>query len=246
MADISNYLKTMLLARFGRDVRQTIHDAINAVNSSAEGSAAAAETAKAAAERAKAGAETAKAAAERAKTGAETAKAGAETAKAAAERAKTGAETARTGAETAKAGAETAKTGAETARTGAETARTEAETAKAGAETARTGAETARRIAESYAVGTYGQVREEDVTDNAKSYSEQSKNNALLTQQYYEKTKQKGDDAINAINKAFDNINQGLPRFVINPKDGKLYCTPSRFTFVINRLTGNLEWGLTL
>ena len=169
MADISNYLKTMLLARFGRDVRQTIHDAINAVNSSAEGSAAAAETAKAAAER-----------------------------------------------------------------------------AKAGAETARTGAETARRIAESYAVGTYGQVREEDVTDNAKSYSEQSKNNALLTQQYYEKTKQKGDDAINAINKAFDNINQGLPRFVINPKDGKLYCTPSRFTFVINRLTGNLEWGLTL
>ena len=211
MADISNYLKNMLLARFGRDVRQTIHDAINAVNSSAEGSAAAAETAKAAAERAK--------------TGAETAKAGAETAK-------TGAETARTGAETAKAEAETARTGAETA--------------KAAAERAKTGAETARRIAESYAVGTYGQVREEDVTDNAKSYSEQSKNNALLTQQYYEKTKQKGDDAINAINKAFDNINQGLPRFVINPKDGKLYCTPSRFTFVINRLTGNLEWGLTL
>ena len=43
MANITSYLTSILNARFGRDVRQTIHDAISAVNNSAEGSAAVAE-----------------------------------------------------------------------------------------------------------------------------------------------------------------------------------------------------------
>ena len=54
------------------------------------------------------------------------------------------------------------------------------------------------------------------------------------------------NDAVQAINSAFENINVGLPRFVINPDDGKLYHTPSRFTFAVNYATGNLDWGLTL
>ena len=43
MADISSYVAKIKNARYGRDVRQSFIDAINAVNSSAEGSAAAAE-----------------------------------------------------------------------------------------------------------------------------------------------------------------------------------------------------------
>lgn len=46
MANISQYLKQILSARYGRDVRQSIHDAIDAVNTSATDSAAEAEKAK--------------------------------------------------------------------------------------------------------------------------------------------------------------------------------------------------------
>lgn len=53
-------------------------------------------------------------------------------------------------------------------------------------------------------------------------------------------------NAADAVSNAIDNINQGLPRFVINLEDGKLYHTPSRFTFVVNHVTGNLDWGLTV
>ena len=45
MANITEYLQKILAARYGRDVRQSIHDAIDAVNTSAEGSAATAEEA---------------------------------------------------------------------------------------------------------------------------------------------------------------------------------------------------------
>lgn len=43
MANISKYLEKILHTRYGKDVRQSIHDAIDAVNSSAEGSAEEAE-----------------------------------------------------------------------------------------------------------------------------------------------------------------------------------------------------------
>lgn len=78
---------------------------------------------------------------------------------------------------------------------------------------------------------------------NSKTSAE---NSAALSQEYYEKAKQAGDDAISAINGAIDNINQGVPKFWVNPEDGILYHTPSRFTFAINRVTGQLEWGLTV
>lgn len=88
-------------------------------------------------------------------------------------------------------------------------------------------------MAMSYAVGTKGSVREGDETDNAKKYSEQA-------QQYYERTKQASD----TINGVMDNINKEVPRFVINFEDGQLYHTPCRFSFSVNRNTGNLDWGL--
>ncbi len=45
MADITKYLQDILSKRYGKDVRQSIHDGIKAVNESAEGSADAAEKA---------------------------------------------------------------------------------------------------------------------------------------------------------------------------------------------------------
>lgn len=203
MANIESQLNRILGARFGRDVRQSLYEAIDAVNRSAEGSALAAETAQA------------------------------------------GAETAKRGAETAKAGAETARQGAETAQTGAETAQTGAETAKAGAETAQTEAETAKEAAKSWAVGMTG-IREGEDTNCSEFFSRQSQNSAALSEDYYKKTKQAGDNAINALNGAIDRINQNTPKFWINPEDGILYHTASRFTWVVNRITGQLEWGLTV
>ena len=246
MANITKQLEFIKTAQYGRDVRQSIYEAIEAVNSGAEGSAAAAERSKTAAETAKAGAESSAAAAERSKTAAETAKAGAESSAAAAERSKTAAETAKAGAESSAAAAERSKTAAETAKVGAEGSAAAAERSKTAAETAQIESQENAKMSESWARGSGGEVREGDETDNSEFYSRQSHNSAELSKYYYQKTKQTGDNAINAINNAMNNINQGLPRFVINPKDGKLYCTPSRFTFVINRLTGNLEWGLTL
>ena len=217
MANIESQLNRILGARFGRDVRQSLYEAIDAVNRSAEGSALAAETAQA----------------------------GAETAKAGAEAARQGAETAQTGAETAKAGAEAARQGAETAQTGAETAKAGAEAARQGAETAQTEAETAKEAAKSWAVGMTG-IREGEDTNCSEFFSRQSQNSAALSEDYYKKTKQAGDNAINALNGAIDRINQNTPKFWINPEDGILYHTASRFTWVVNRITGQLEWGLTV
>ncbi len=100
--------------------------------------------------------------------------------------------------------------------------------------------------ARSWAVGSGGTVREGDETDNSEFYSRQSHDSAELSKDYYQKTKQAGDNAINAINNAMNNINQGVPKFWINPNDGILYHTPSRFAWRVNRTTGQLEWGLAV
>ena len=93
-------------------------------------------------------------------------------------------------------------------------------------------------LSKSWAVGGTG-TRDGEDTDNSKYYSQQSKLHS-------EKAKQVSDDAVQAINNAFNSVNKGLPKFKINFDDGKLYHTPSRFTFIVNRETGNLDWGLTL
>lgn len=99
-------------------------------------------------------------------------------------------------------------------------------------------------MARSYAVGTGGEVRQEDATDNSEFYCRQSHTNAALSENYYQKTKQAGEDAMKSLNAAMDNINKDVPKFWVNPEDGKLYHTPSRFTFLVNPVTGQLEWGL--
>lgn len=99
-------------------------------------------------------------------------------------------------------------------------------------------------MARSYAVGTGGEVRQEDATDNSEFYCRQSHMNAALSENYYQKTKQAGEDAMKSLNAAMDNINKDVPKFWVNPEDGKLYHTPSRFTFLVNPVTGQLEWGL--
>lgn len=124
-----------------------------------------------------------------------------------------------------------------------------AEAARKSASTASTAAYQAVNMADaarSWARGSGGEVREGDETDNSEFYSRQSHNSAELSKDYYQKTKQTGDNAINAINNAMNNINQGIPKFWINPNDGKLYHTPSRFIWRINRTTGQLEWGLAV
>ncbi len=100
-------------------------------------------------------------------------------------------------------------------------------------------------LAESWAVGRTG-IREGENTDCSEYYSKQSQNSAALSEDYYKKTKQAGDNAINTLNGAIDRINQNVPKFWINPEDGILYHTASRFTWVVNKTTGQLEWGLTV
>ncbi len=99
-------------------------------------------------------------------------------------------------------------------------------------------------MARSYAVGSGGEVRQEDATDNSEFYCRQSPTNAALSENYYQKTKQAGEDAMKSLNAAMDNINKDVPKFWVNPEDGKLYHTPSRFKFWVNPVTGQLEWGL--
>ncbi len=89
-------------------------------------------------------------------------------------------------------------------------------------------------------------IREGEDTNCSEFFSRQSQNSAALSEDYYKKTKQAGDNAINALNGAIDRINQNTPKFWINPEDGILYHTASRFTWVVNRITGQLEWGLTV
>lgn len=99
-------------------------------------------------------------------------------------------------------------------------------------------------MAESYAIGTGGRVRENDATDNSKYYSEQSQNSASLSQEYYEKTKETGDNAIDTINGAIDNINLGIPRFWVDMDTMCLMYSGGRFDFHVQN--GFLYWGLAL
>ena len=134
---------------------------------------------------------------------------------------------------------------AEPAHGRAETAQAAAETAQARAETAQEMAEIGATLTKSWANGKAG-VREGEETNNSEFFSKQSQNSAALSEDYYHKTKQAGENAINTLNGAIDRINQNVPKFWINPEDGILYHTPSRFTWIINRTTGQLEWGLTV
>jgi len=101
-------------------------------------------------------------------------------------------------------------------------------------------------LSKSWAVGTSDTVRDGDSIDNSQYYSNQSQNSAALSREYYEKTERAGNDIINTINNSLDNISKGLPAFGINFDDGCLYYSGTRFAFMVNTATGNLDWGLTV
>lgn len=88
-------------------------------------------------------------------------------------------------------------------------------------------------LSKSYAVGTEGQVRENDMTDNSKYYSEQSKLNA-----------ERAENASNTVNNTINNINLGIPNFWVDINTMCLMYSGGRFDFQVNN--GNLLWGLTI
>lgn len=117
-------------------------------------------------------------------------------------------------------------------------ASTSAESASGSAELA----ENYSNISKSYAVGTGGEIRENDDSDNSKYYSEQSKNSADISATYLEKVEQAGEDALNMINDALDIM---APNFVVDLETGHLLYDGGRFDFEVNK-NGHLMWGIVV
>lgn len=97
-------------------------------------------------------------------------------------------------------------------------------------------------LSKSYAVGTEGQVRPDDETDNAKAYSKKSKESADVAAEYLTKVEKAGEDAIDAIQNALD---IDAPNFVLDLTTGHLMYSGVRFVFNVNN-SGHLEWGLAV
>lgn len=96
-------------------------------------------------------------------------------------------------------------------------------------------------LSKSYAVGTGGQTRPNDADDNAKAYSEKSKESADVAAEYLTKVEKAGEDAVNAIQDALD---VDKPKFIYNFETGILYCESTRFVFTLEN--GILSWGLAV
>lgn len=94
-------------------------------------------------------------------------------------------------------------------------------------------------LSKSYAVGTEGQVREGDVTDNSKYYSEQSKASADTSKTYLTKVEQAGDDAVDKINDALALVK---PDFVVDIATGHLLYSGSYVDMMVEN--GHLKWGI--
>ncbi len=201
MSNIAEFLRDILAARYGKDVRQSIHDAIEEVDrvadtaqNSATASAKAAEkSAKSAAESEGRAAVSAGAAAESEKNAAESAERAAGSVEAVEESARNAAESEKNATVSAGAAAESAKNAAvseksaatsagaasesaKDAAVSAESAERSAEVAKEAEKNAETSAENAgvsATEAESYARGGTG-TRDNEAVDNAKYYKEQA------------------------------------------------------------------------
>lgn len=102
--------------------------------------------------------------------------------------------------------------------------------------------EQSANLSKSYAVGTGGQVRPDDGTDNAKAYSESSKESADTAAEYLTKVEKAGEDAVEAIQNALD---IDAPKFVMDLSTGHLMYSGVRFVFNVNN-NGHLEWGLAV
>ncbi len=201
MSNIAEYLEKILAARYGKDVRQSIHDAIKEVDrvadtaqDSATASAkAAAESAKNASESATAAVGSATAAASSEQNAANSAQAAAGSAAAASESAQNAANSVQTAAGSATAAASSERNAAESAKNAGKSAsaaagsataaasseQNAANSAQAAAESEKKAEASAKRVeggataAESYAHGGTGS-RDNEETDNAKYYKEQA------------------------------------------------------------------------
>ena len=201
MSNIAEYLEKILAERYGKDVRQSIHDAIKEVDrvadtaqDSATASAkAAAESAKNASESATAAVGSATAAAASEQNAANSAQAAAGSAAAASESAQNAANSVQTAAGSATAAASSERNAAESAKNAGKSAsaaagsataaasseQNAANSAQAAAESEKKAEASAKRVeggataAESYAHGGTGS-RDNEETDNAKYYKEQA------------------------------------------------------------------------
>lgn len=147
MANVKDHLARIMAAVYGKDVRASIHDSIEAINTQVE-TTTSSEQARVNAEEKRKTAETQRTQAEQARIHAEDQRAQAETTRERAENARAQAEKQRQDAERARVSAEQARTTAEGQRTQSETARTQAEKERTDAEGARASAEQARSRAE--------------------------------------------------------------------------------------------------
>lgn len=108
-------------------------------------------------------------------TAAKTSETNAAKSETAAKGSETNAKSSETAAKTSETNAKTSETNAASSATAAEKSATNAAKSETSAENSATSAETSADWAKSYAVGTNGDVRENDGTDNAKYYYEQAK-----------------------------------------------------------------------
>ena len=108
-------------------------------------------------------------------TAAKTSETNAKASESAAKTSETNAKASESAAKTSETNSKTSETNAASSATAAEKSATNAAKSETSAGNSATSAETSADLAESYAVGTDGEVRENDSTDNAKYYYEQAK-----------------------------------------------------------------------
>ena len=180
MSNIAEYLEKILAARYGKDVRQSIHDSIKEVDrvaDTAQDSATA--SAKAAAQSAQNASESAVAAVGSATAASESAQNASNSAQTAAESATAAASSEKNAAESAKNAGEGANAAAGSASAASVSEQNAANSAKAAAESEKNAEASAKRVeggataAESYAHGGTGS-RDNEETDNARYYKEQA------------------------------------------------------------------------
>ena len=109
-------------------------------------------------------------------------------------------------------------------------------------------AKSSEDLSKSYAVGTNGQARTGDATDNSKYYSEQAAASVVSAGNILDEVEEAGQDALDAIQNALDN---DAPEFEIDFTTGHLMYGGTRFVFLLNSayaptLPGHLMWGLTV
>ena len=91
--------------------------------------------------------------------------------------------------------------------------------------------------------GTDVASSDETYENNSKYYSELSGAYKDLAYSYIELVQEKGEEAVEAIENAFD---IDAPQFVVDLATGHLLYEGGRFLFQVNETNGHLEWGMAV